>query len=328
MNAKQVIFEDKLSVRLVDIDVEAPRNGELTVAASWSMISPGTELAFLRAMPGTGGIFPQFTGYSTSGIVTAVGDDVEGYKPGDHIVAQSLHQSSATVDQTLCAKLSDAADLREAAMFRIATIALGGVRKGQVQLGSSVLVVGLGLIGNLACQFARAAGATSVVGVDPVRWRRDLATRCSIEKTVENCRNLGRIDLPDHVRKHGFDTVIEATGVPSVFNEAVTQTKRRGVMVLLGSSRGLTEQVNFYRDVHRKGITLIGAHDSIRPGDEDLPFWFTLQGDIRTVLEMLAAGRLNVSPLISGDVPANEAPSAYERLCDGSEQLMTLAICW
>ena len=328
MRARQIIFADREKIRVDDVDVPPPGEGEVTVEAAWSMISPGTELAFLRAMPGTSGVFPQFTGYSSAGRVVEVGKGVDALKPGDRVVAQMLHQSCATVPAKLCTPAPEGVDLRTAAIFRIGTISLGGVRKGQVQLGHSVLVVGLGLVGNLACQFAQAAGATCVVGVDPVSWRRVLANDCGIAHTAEACDKLDHLPLPQHVRERGFDTVIEATGVPAVFNDAVRPVKRRGLMVLLGSSRGITEQVNFYKDVHQKGVTLIGAHDSVRPAEEDMAFWFTLKSDTRTVLELMQAGRLHAAPLISDEVAADDAPSAYARLLDRDEQLMTIAIRW
>lgn len=347
MPARRVTFPSKGMVAMESFDLPAPRAGEVRVKIEYSMLSPGTELAWLHAAPGTSGNFPQFTGYSSSGRVGEVGGDVTRFRPGDRVALETLHASSAVIsaDAESLLSLPEQLDALDAATFRIVTIALQGVRKSSIQLGDSVLVLGLGIIGNLAGQIARAAGATCVVGVDPVGWRAELARRCGFDATAPSVDTVfadnpdatgvegalpARVstDDADRMRFKGFDAVIEASGVPEAVNHAFAAATRRGRVVLLGSTRGPTKEVDFYRDVHRKGLAVFGAHASIRSFGEDAGNFCSLRTDARTAIDLLASRRINARAIISDTVPAEQAPSAYTRLTDRSRQTMTLALKW
>ena len=77
---------------------------------------------------------------------------------------------------------------------------------------------------------------------------------------------------------------------------------------------GETENVNFYRDVHKKGLTIFGAHDVIRPQTEDHLGVTTEQTDDLTALRLVASGRVQAKPIISDVVSYQDATSAYQRL--------------
>jgi L-iditol 2-dehydrogenase len=98
--------------------------------------------------------------------------------------------------------------------------------------------------------------------------------------------------------------------------------------VLLGSTRGLTQDVNFYRDVHQKGLTVGCSRGRPRPSTDDIAGCFTLATDIRTSIDLLASGRVNAGPLISETVPYTRAPEAYAKLVDRTQPLTTVAIDW
>ena len=125
-----------------------------------------------------------------------------------------------------------------------------------------------------------------------------------------------------------YEATIEATGVPAAVLDSFALAKRLGHVVLLASTRGETESVNFYRDVHKKGLTIFGAHDSIRPAVDDHLFYATRHTDTQTALKLLATGRVQVEPIISDVVAPAEAPVAYERLTRRDEGLMLIEFDW
>ena len=90
--------------------------------------------------------------------------------------------------------------------------------------------------------------------------------------------------------------VIEATGAPALVNTAFQLAAQRGRVVLLGSARGDTERVNFYRDVHRKGLRVIGGHEIVRPLHENSPGYWTQISEQQVCLELLARRRVDVQP--------------------------------
>lgn len=324
MQAHRIMLQSPGKIAIEPITLAAPGSTQVAIDMHYSTISPGTELAWLHGLPNTPCEWPMDAGYCSCGIVRAVGSDITHVAVGDRVVTDVPHASAAVVDGPRCASIPDGVDMADVLPHRLASIALQGVRKAQIQIGQSVAVLGLGVIGNLAGQIARAAGATLVVGVDPLRFRRDVATRCGFDAVDAASPDA----MPRVQAAEGFDVVIEATGAAEAVNDALAITRRFGKVILLGSSRGETNKVNFYRDVHRKGVTLIGAHDSTRSTADDVPPRFTHATDTRTVLSLFATKRITGGPLISDTVGWRDAASAYDRLHARQEELMTICLDW
>jgi threonine dehydrogenase-like Zn-dependent dehydrogenase len=99
-------------------------------------------------------------------------------------------------------------------------------------------------------------------------------------------------------------------------------------VVLLGSTRGTTKEVNFYRDVHKKGLVLLGAHASTIPGTDGYRGHWTWRANVRALLQLLANGRLNVRPLITHCVPAASAPGIYTQIADWSPLVLGALLLW
>lgn len=324
MSIRKVRFAERGIVDLIDDTLENVGPDCVRIRSQYTVISPGTELAFLHGAPNTRAVWPLFMGYTGVGVIEQLGEGVEGFAVGEQVAARLFHWSANNPNINTVAKLPNGLSPQHAAMWTLGCIALQGVRKARIDLGETVCVLGLGVIGNLAAQLCRQAGATYVAGVDPVAWRRDLSNADVTTPDVEAARQAA----PQRVRDKGFDVVIEATGVPAVINTALDATRRMGRTILLGTTRGNTEQVDFCNAVHRKGVTIIGAHTGIVAQADDTHGLFTAASDQRTVLELLAAGRLDASPILSGFVTPDEAPKAFERLHARENGLMTLGIDW
>jgi len=125
----------------------------------------------------------------------------------------------------------------------------------------------------------------------------------------------------------GANVVIEATGSPEAVPTALKLTSNYGRVILLGSTRG-ESTVNFYRDVHRKGVTVIGAHNSIRPKYESRHGWWTSRDDGTLVLKLMGKGLLQVKDLISLKVSYKEAPEAYRRIMESKETALGVILDW
>ncbi len=316
MQDPAVRFTAVETVELTSQPPPAPGPGQVCVRLSCSAISPGTELATLR---GKAMALPITPGYSAAGVVEALGPDVEGLTPGQRVAVHAPHAARATVRREHCHALPEHLPLPHAALYRLGSISLQGVRKAQLQLGERVAVVGLGPIGQLAADLAWLNGAGQVVGIDPQAWRGELALAGHTTRHVARAE-----DLPPE----SFDVVIEATGLPEVIPAALELARSRGRAVLLGSPRGTTAHFDFYRLVHRKGLTLVGAHDATRSVHDNLGPWRTGAFDGDTIINLMADGRLNVERLISDETPGLDAPTAYQRLLAGNEPLMTILLRW
>jgi L-iditol 2-dehydrogenase len=321
MKAKRVVFKSRGVVEVEDFEVDGPRPGHLLVKTVFSLISPGTETAFLMALPNTPGVFPQYPGYSSIGIVEDVGENVEDFKRGDFVASAMGHSSYVLVSKDDVLRVPEGLQAEEAAFFNLASIALQGIRKGFIELGNSVVVVGQGLVGLLATQFAALSGAFPLIAVDMISNRLKLSTKLGADYVV----NPTEVDAVEEVMRltdgRGADVVIEATGNPNAIPVALNMAGRLGRVVILGSPRGLST-VNFYMPIHRKGLIVIGAHNNVRPRYESLPHFWTDKDDMKLALKLMAQGKLKVRELISLKMPVEKAPEAYRLIMERKEGIL------
>ena len=323
MKIKALRVPEPGGVELVALDIPDPEAGEVIVETLYSAVSPGTELAWSDAAPGTPSKFPHYPGYSGVGRVVRRGAGVEHPAEGQVVAARLKHATHTRLAADACRPIPDDADLPALSTFRLASIALQGVRKSPIGIGDRVAALGLGPVGLLAAQLARIAGAGEVTGFDLLDWRRDLATSCGIDHAAS--------DVTDARHHAGFHVVIETTGSPRVLPHAMKLAQNFGSVVLLGSPRGTTAEVDFYADVHRRGITLLGAHESLRAttdADERGGRHRTHATDENVVLRLAEQGRLNFAPLVSDVVTPDAAADVYRRLRDRDERLMTIVFDW
>ena len=309
-------------VRIESAELPQPGENEVLVETLFSAISPGTELAWLNHMENTPGIFPYYPGYSGCGKVVGKGEQVTEFDVGDLVLAKLKHWSRDIVEADGCMRLPEDVGPKEASPFCLASISLQGIRKADIQIGDRVAVLGLGAIGNLAAQLAFVAGAGSVTGFDFIEWRRMLAGKCGVIKTEADGNR------EEHQNK--YDVVIEATGAPSAINTALQMVMPLGTVVLLGSTRGLTDGVNFYRDVHVKGITMVGAHTIRRSVSSEDRFghFRSVKQDEETVVSLLQNRRIIIEPLISELVDPGDAQIIYDRLFAKEDGLMLAVFKW
>ncbi|KYH41250.1 MAG: hypothetical protein AYL32_006730 [Candidatus Bathyarchaeota archaeon B26-2] len=324
---KRIVFRDVGLVDVEDFEVPEPKPNEVLVRTVSTLISPGTETAFLMALPNTSGRFPQHPGYSNAGVVISVGDSVSRFKVGDRVVSYREHASHVTVPEEDTQRIPESVPYDEATFFALGSIALQGVRKAGIELGESVLVLGQGLVGLLALQHAGLSGGIPLIAVDLYENRLE----ASLNLGADYALNPAKIDLEREISEitggKGVNVVIEATGNPKVIPTALRLAGRFGRVVLLGSPRGLTE-VNFYREVHRKGITVVGAHASVRPRYESFKGFWTRRDDTALVLELIKRGKLRVRDLITRKLRFTDAKEAYRMLIESKGETLGIVLEW
>lgn len=327
LKGKRVVFKDKGLVEIEDFVPKKPDLNQVLIESISTLISPGTETAFLMALPNTPAKFPIYPGYSNAGIVCAKGEAVTSLNIGDRVVSHKPHASHVLAEEREVEKIPENLSFDEASFFALASIAMQGVRKADIELGESVLVLGQGLVGNLALQLAKLSGGIPVIGVDFYDYRLDVAKKCGADEVI----NPSKVDLKDAVAKatdgRGPDVVIEATGSPEAIPLALDLARTRGRVILLGSTRGVST-VNFYSLVHRKGVIIIGAHDSIRPAYESSRRFWTRKDDAKLSLKLISRGLLKVRDLITMKVRFEEAASAYRKLIDSKESTLGIILDW
>ena len=329
MKAQRVVWPDRAKVDIETFMLPPVGDDEVLVATQCTLISPGTERAFLLGLPNAQGRYPARPGYSNIGRIIEVGKGITDYEIGDRVASTQGHTSHFVISPSRLLKIaSDDVPAEEAVFFNLGAIALQGVRKARIELGEATLVLGQGLIGLSAMQLSKLSGALPLIAADLTDSRLEISKKIGADHTFNPEDTDFSEQLGDATQGDGPAVVIEATGHPDAIGTALAVAGRDARVVLLASTRGETPSVNFYRDVHKKGLILHGAHNSIRPRQESSPNFWTLEADSRLLLSLIAQKRFNVIPLISHRVPGEDAAKAYQLLMAWNPDLLGVVLQW
>ena len=329
MKAQRVVWPSRAKVDVETFTLPLIGDDEVLVATDCTLISPGTERAFLLGLPNAQGRYPSRPGYSNIGTIIEIGKSVTDCKIGDRVASTQGHTSHFVTSPKRLLKVAST-DVRseEAVFFNLGAIALQGVRKARIELGEATLVLGQGLIGLLAMQLSKFSGAIPLIAADLTASRLEISKVMGADFTLNSEAANFSERLGDITKNDGPAVVIEATGHPDAISTALNVAGSGARMVLLASTRGETPKVNFYRDVHKKGLILYGAHNSVRPRQESSPNFWTLTDDSRLLLTLIAEKRFDVVPLISHRVLGEEAPKAYQLLMEWNPGLLGVVLQW
>ncbi len=329
IKAQRVVWPSRTKVDVETFTLPAIGDDDVLVATDCTLISPGTERAFLLGLPNAQGSYPSRPGYSNIGTVIEVGNAVTSFKVGERVASTQGHTSHFVTAPNRLLKVASAdVPPEEAVFFNLGAISLQGVRKARIELGEATLVLGQGLIGLLALQLAKLNGALPVIAADLTDSRLELAKSIGADAILNPEDTDFSEQLNAITNGHGPVVVIEATGHPDAVSTALDVAGWGARVVLLASTRGETPKVNFYRDVHKKGLILYGAHNAVRPRQESSPNYWTLKDDSHLLLTLIAEKRFDVAPLISHRVPGAEAPKAYQLLMEWNPGLLGVVLQW
>lgn len=275
-------------------------------------------------------------GYCSAGIVSAIGEGVSRFKPGDRVVSNAPHAELVVVGHNLAAKIPDDVTDDEAAFTPLAAIALQGCRLAIPQLGETFCVMGLGVIGLLTVQLLRAQGCR-VIGVDLSKDRLALAASWGAE-TIDLSTGADPVAAAMALTEGvGVDGVLIAAATKSndVVSHAAQMSRKRGRIVLVGVVGLSLSRADFYEKELTFQVSCSygpGRYDSAFEVDgQDYPIGFvrwTEQRNFAAVLQQMSVGGLEVKPLISKTIPIEDATAAYARLTEESSADLGLILAY
>ena len=245
------------------------------------------------------------------------------------LVYHGRHAQHSVVNQSRLTKVENKnLDSLEAAFTIIASMGLGGVRKLEMELGESAMVMGLGLLGMFSVQFCRLSGAYPVIAADLNPERRALALQLGADYALDPAQ-------PDFVEKvmeitggKGVNCSVEVTGASVAMQQALACAARQGRISLLGCTRVSDNSVDFYAQVHKPGVKLIGAHNMVRPQVDSYPHCWTHHDDCRAILNLLGSGRLTAKSICSQVISPLQATEIYDRLCHDKNFPLGVVFDW
>lgn len=282
----------------------------------------------------------QPTGYSAAGTVLAVGEGIDDLEVGERVAcagAQCAHHAEIIlVPRNLTVPIPEGLDFAVASSVTLGAIALQGVRRAVPTLGEVFVVLGLGVLGQLTAQLLKANGCRAI-GTDLQRDRIALALTLGMDIGIhpsdgDNIEQVAR--LTDGI---GADGVIITAATPSdeVVSTAFRMCRKKGRVVLVGDVGLNLNRADFYQkelDFFISSSYGPGRYDNnYEERGLDYPVGYVRWTENRNMAEYLrlvAAGKVQVTPLIKATYPIAEAPEAYESLKDGDTKPLMVVLCY
>ena len=316
---KEIQFVSKGVAKLVERAIPELKENSVLSRTLYTAVSAGTEKANLLDKPNTFAYqkWPKVEGYSAIAIVEAVGSKVSKVKPGDKVlIYHGTHAQYSVVPEDRVYLVKEDVNDSEAVLTIIGAMGLGGLRKTKLELGESAMVIGLGLLGMFALLGARASGAYPLIAVDINADRRKVALELGADFAFDPTED----DFVEKVKSvtngKGVNAIVEVTGVASALVSALNVAARQGRIALNGCTRVSDAHIDFYKQVHCPGITIIGAHNMVRPQRDSYQGYWTNEEDVLALVKLLSGKRINVKPLVNEVHSPVDCETVYHRLCN------------
>jgi predicted dehydrogenase len=332
---------------LLDTPIPKPGPGEVLIKNHYSVVSSGTELAAIEVANTTVGeklqnssniekglnllkndgvkavwnavfpknLIPLQLGYSSAGEVVQTGKGVSGFHVGDMVVSNGNHAEYVSVNQNLCVRIPDNTDIKESAFTVLGSIALHGLRLSETSLGSKVVVIGLGIVGQLVCRLAEAQGS-EVIGIDPD------------EKRIEGNKNFFTSIEKASIQDVDSVIITAATSSNEPIEVATKIARNKAKIVVVGDIPLNISRNEFYY----KELELV-VSKSYGPGrydkqyevlGKDYPIEYvrwTENRNFEAFIKLLSQGQIHLLDLVSEEVSFDEAPSVYKKFTEETKPL-------
>ncbi|MFD1149080.1 zinc-dependent alcohol dehydrogenase [Saccharothrix hoggarensis] len=268
--------------------------------------------------------YPVVVGYEEVGEVVEVGPEVTAVRPGQVVWGVWGHRSATVVDEAYAAQrvLDPGADPVLGIFSHIGSVALNVVLDADVHVGETVVVFGLGVVGQIVAQLARRNGAR-VIGVDTIPHRLELAHALSADEVLD----AGAGGVAERVREltdgRGADVALDVSGSHQALHEAVRSVAYNARVVAGGFYQGEARGLFLGEEFHHNRVSLVCSQISGVAAALS-PRWD--RGRLATtVIDLAVSGHLLLRPLISHVVPVEEAASAY-KLIDAQPDQVTQVV--
>lgn len=211
-------------------------------------------------------------------------------------------------------KMPQGSSWKNAVCYDPAQFAMSGVRDANVRVGDFVVVVGLGAIGQIAIQLAKRAGASVVIGVDPIAHRCEIARRHG----ADFCLNPIGTDVGKEIKtltgKQGADVIIETSGYADALQSALRGLAYGGTISYVAFAKPFAEGFNLGREAHFNNAKIVFSRACSEP-NPDYPRWSRKRIE-ETCWELLMNGYLNCEDLIDPVVTFANSPESYMQYVD------------
>lgn len=335
---RQVVLEKPRQIRLREVPVPVPNKGEVLVRVRACGICGSDILSFEGAHPFVN--YPIVQGHEFSGEVAEVGEEVEVLKKGDRVVVQPSvycgkcnqclrgrynicdelkvlgRREDGAFAEYVCAnaimayKMPSRMSYEDGALVEPAAVAVHAIRRSNLKLGDSVVILGAGPIGLMLLQCCKAAGARSVAITDMAKSRLQIAGRLGADITIDIAAKDPVSIIESQYGKDGVDLVFEAVGAKVTIDNAIRIARKGAEIVIVGQAGEIPVNAGL---ILRNELLVSGT---LMYGHQDFPRAITL----------ISQGRVKTSDLITHRFSLEQVMEAYQLIEKRKENVVKVLI--
>jgi 2-desacetyl-2-hydroxyethyl bacteriochlorophyllide A dehydrogenase len=340
-----VVFSAPRTVGFESFDDQPLASHEVRLRTLYSGISAGTELTAYRGSnpylhkrwDASRKLFvpaeqPALTypisgwGYEEVGEVIELGSEVQALSLGEIIYGTWGHRTHHIVEEDYAKPRvkPDGLDPILAIYSHLGPIALNGILDANIHVGETVVVFGLGVLGQIIAQLAKLSGA-HVIGVDLIDKRLELAKELGAIEYAFNPRHASPAEqIKELTNGRGADVTIEVTGSAKALHEAVRATAYSARVVALGFFQGEAQGLFLGEEFHHNRISLICSQ--ISNVDPALSYRWDRIRLIHTIMDLQTRGSLNLRPVITHVIPYKQAAQGFQILDETPDQALQIVL--
>ena len=333
MNARALICDEKQNFSIENVTLTDPAPDQVAIRTLYTGVSIGTEFALIRNKL-SGGPYPLCTGYQGTGVVEAVGADIDNFDVGDEVYLRG-NDTMMLADGTPVSCVSGAhcshivrrpntshgvdhmvpgAAMDVACMFVMPAVGLYGVDMANPRMGETVVVYGTGLVG-LGVVAVCAHRGCVVVAVDINEKRLAVAKTMGADFVINGHSS----DVAEEVKRiapEGPDAVFECTGLPQCIDPAIALCRANGSFIWHGNYGKEPISMHFLPPHLRRLRMFFPCDDGLQPCR-------------RAVVKNMAMGVLKWEQCITHRIPFTEAPAMFQRINEGKDKdILGVVINW
>ncbi len=338
------VFTGKGEVKTITEKLPELKDHEVLIKVDSSLISPGTEMSSVKTLRQTPDLKApdRVFGYANAGEIIKVKGDVKGLKPGMRVAAMggvgAHHANYANVGVNMVVPIPDKVSYEQAVYACLGATSLQAIRRTVPELGEYGMVLGLGIVGNLAAQLGQLSGAR-IIGWEGVGTRIKVAKKCGIANVVNFKTSDPVAATKAFAAPFGADFAIMAFGGEAT--EAFMQVKScmkvssdthaMGRVILVGGCKinigGGAHSGNL--DIRASSRTGAGYKDLEYEYGKDYPagfVQFTTQRNLLEIIKLISEKRLIVDPMTTHCLPLKQIGKAADLLIDHPEKAIGIVL--
>ncbi|MCZ6634211.1 MAG: zinc-binding alcohol dehydrogenase [bacterium] len=267
--------------------------------------------------------FPKRLGNMYVAEVIEVGSDVTGVQLGDRIFGHASVRETHTVSGDKIEKIPEGVSWKALMYTDPASVAVNGIREGNIRLGDRVAVFGLGAIGLMAAQCAKVAGASWVAAIDPIERRCSAAEAHGADVVFDPREVDVGLEIKKITGKLGVDVAMETSGSAQAMYDALRCTRYQGTVVSTAYYNRPMEGLNFTGEWHRNRIRIIACRSASEPYPD---YGWDIKRNDQLANDLLFAGKLKADNLLDPIVAFEDVAEAYLQMNEHPETAIKLGV--